>query len=168
MILTFYHYHLPQEYLIFILVPKNIILILPICMNVRTNNEDYIRRLRSKILRPAVEDSSTGRRIFDHNLRPNEDSSTAIFDPLFLEPSYRREHCILVTFLYRLEVFCFTALRYRWVKKIMTIFSSWAKTPICVGLHETSHKSTIGPEKKFIQFFGRLLPVLILYKQTLL
>ena len=149
--------------------------VIPVCMNVRTNNEDYIRRLRSKILRPrskilrpAVEDSSTGRRIFDRNLRPDEDSSTAIFDPLFLEPSYRREHCILVTFLYRLEVFCFTALRYRWVKKIMTIFSSWAKTPICVGLHETSHKSTIGPEKKFIQFFGRLLPVLILYKQTLL
>ena len=63
--------------------------VIPVCMNVRTNNEDYIRRLRSKILRPAVEDSSTGRRIFDHNLRPNEDSSTAIFDPLFLEPSYR-------------------------------------------------------------------------------
>ena len=68
-----------------------------VCMNVRTNNEDYVRRLRSKILRPEFEDSSTGRRIFNRNLRSDEDSSTAIFDPLFLDSSYRLTKLELTT-----------------------------------------------------------------------
>ena len=70
-----------------------------VCMNVRTNNEDYVRRLRSKILQPEFEDSSTRRRIFDRtkNLRSDEDSSTAIFDPLFLDSSYRLTKLELTT-----------------------------------------------------------------------
>ena len=66
------------------------LIVLPVCMNDRTNNEDYVLRLRSKILQSEFKDSLIGRRIFERNLRSDEDCSNAIFDPLFLDPSYRR------------------------------------------------------------------------------